>query len=407
MVRSAAILASLGCALVSGCALTTDRIPINYVGSGVAAKIDKAEDAKVDVRASDGRSIRKVSAKKNGYGMEMAPIEATNDVTQTVGKAIETELAKRGFSIGAGGATVAVEVVRFYNDFKIGFFAGDAVADVTLSVSVKNSDGTSTFAKSISGQGVNSPIQITSGENAQIALQRALQDAVNKLVDDRGFIDAILTASTAPSSPRAGSAEPKSVAHVSAPQTAPDRYPENNEFLLVGPMAPAAMVGQQFYLCCNLIFDGDGETTDANYLLSDDSNRILLPLGTAVTVTKAGRNYVDFVAPQGHPGSFELSLEYGSPAIAAEQYFPLILRKEDPAPQLTQQPPTTVLDIRNGRLSIGMSRAEAAMARGFPPFHQTAGLQAPTWLYYDDPDVGQYVTFSDDRITAIRTGKTP
>ena len=42
----------------------------------------------------------KVSSKKNGYGMEMAPILANEDVTVTIRRAIEQELQSRGFSIG-------------------------------------------------------------------------------------------------------------------------------------------------------------------------------------------------------------------------------------------------------------------------------------------------------------------
>ena len=63
--------------------------------------------------------------------------------------------------------------------------------------------------------------------------------------------------------------------------------------------------------------------------------------------------------------------------------------------------------IRDGQLANGMTRAEAAMARGYPPFHQTKGLGAETWLFYEGPDTGSYVTFSGERIAGIRIGETP
>jgi uncharacterized lipoprotein YajG len=51
--------------------------------------------------------------------MEMASIEAINDIPSTVGKAIEQELASRGFVVGTGGSRVDVDVTRFYNDFRL------------------------------------------------------------------------------------------------------------------------------------------------------------------------------------------------------------------------------------------------------------------------------------------------
>lgn len=48
----------------------------------------------------------KVSSKKNGYGMEMAPITAAEDVAVTVRKAIEQELQARGFALGSDTALV-------------------------------------------------------------------------------------------------------------------------------------------------------------------------------------------------------------------------------------------------------------------------------------------------------------
>jgi hypothetical protein len=114
---------------------------------------------------------------------------------------------------------------------------------------------------------------------------------------------------------------------------------------------------------------------------------------------------VKFNTAQGQ--EFEIELEYGPPRISAEEYFPLILREENPADRLAGLAPDMAAAIRDKTIVVGMGRAETAMARGFPPFHQTAGIDAPTWFYYDDQDIGQYVTFTDDRVTEIRTAQTP
>ena len=91
----------------------------------------------------DKRTVYKdsVSTKKNGYGMEMAKIVPENDIAKTFADAIKFELQNLGFKIGDNGKKLTVELVRFYNDFKMGFFAGDAVADGLINVAIKDKSG--------------------------------------------------------------------------------------------------------------------------------------------------------------------------------------------------------------------------------------------------------------------------
>jgi uncharacterized lipoprotein len=128
------ILVIIFCAIVvnvTGCALTTERIDLQYKPQSGISPIAGANRVTVNVQVIDQRLEKsKVSSKKNGYGMEMAPIIANEDVTLTLRKAIEQELGSRGFSIGAGTGLVqiAADLTRFYNDHKTGFFSGDSVA---------------------------------------------------------------------------------------------------------------------------------------------------------------------------------------------------------------------------------------------------------------------------------------
>ena len=182
----------LAAAVAAGCAITTDRIHIDYAPDA-ASTVSGAEQVRVVVTVVDARTIRdKVSCKKNGYGMEMAPIVADRDVTETVADAITAELRTRGFAMGDGGATVHCELQRFYNDFKVGFFAGDALAEVVVNVQVRRPDGTIVFVHTFVGEGKEPNTQINGGHNAKAALDRALKNAVLQLVDDRDFLDALL-----------------------------------------------------------------------------------------------------------------------------------------------------------------------------------------------------------------------
>lgn len=188
----------VACGLLSGCALTTDVIDISYAPRSGASVIPGADGVVVSVSVNDQRQERsnKVSCKKNGFGMEMAPILANEDVTVTFQRAIEQELRSRGFKIGSEAlVSVAADVTRFWNDHKLGFFAGDAVADLNLNVLVRSKDGRILYSRNIMAQGIEPNTQIMSGENARLALNKALENGMHMLFEDQAFFAALLDAS--------------------------------------------------------------------------------------------------------------------------------------------------------------------------------------------------------------------
>ncbi len=168
-----------------GCALTKDKVDINYVPMTNAPKVNDA--GAVHVTALDQRPDKsRVSVKKNGYGMEMAAIESKRPISDYIREAIEGELKNRGFKIG-GGRRVNVVVSRFYNDFKVGFFAGDAKAELEMDVSVPGTG----FSKRIDTTGKEEGIQLASGHNAEAALEDALRKGIEQLFNDPAFLRAI------------------------------------------------------------------------------------------------------------------------------------------------------------------------------------------------------------------------
>jgi len=184
---------ALAISLLSGCALTKDYVGLTYIPQPNVSKIPGADAVAVNVEVNDLRSIKdKVSAKINGFGNEMAPIIATNDVVALVKSAIETELTQRGFSCGGKTVIVSVALSKFYSNFKTGFWSGSAVAEVTMDVQVKNADGGIAFSNLIAGAGLNPSLQVASGSNARIALEAALKDAMSKLTGDPAFIESLL-----------------------------------------------------------------------------------------------------------------------------------------------------------------------------------------------------------------------
>lgn len=182
--------------MLSGCALTTDHIQLQYSSQMAAGPLEGANAVSVNVQVLDQRQDKKVGSKKNGFGMEMAPILATEEVADTVRRAMEQELRSRGFQLGEAQALVqiAADLTRFYNDFKMGMFAGDAVADLNLFVAVKSREGKLLYSRHLAVQGVESNIQLSTGNNARLALNRALENGMKNLFEDKGFIAALLAA---------------------------------------------------------------------------------------------------------------------------------------------------------------------------------------------------------------------
>ena len=184
-------------ALGSGCALTVDTVQLQYLAQQGVARIEGADKVTVAVTLTDARTRKdRVSSKKNGYGMEMAAIVSKEDVATLVSTAIAVELRSRGFTVAESRVTVGIELTKFWNDFKTGFWSGSAVGEVVCNVQVKKPDGNINYVKSITGSYTEQHIQLASGPNAKNALDGALKDAVTKLMQDENFIKAILQAAS-------------------------------------------------------------------------------------------------------------------------------------------------------------------------------------------------------------------
>lgn len=179
---------------LSGCAFTTESIDIKYSPQSNVTNIPTANRITVNVRVRDTRLDKsKVSSKKNGYGMETAPILANEKVEITTSNAIENELIARGFHLGTDAQMlINADISRFYNEHKVGFFSGDAIADFEMAVFVQTKTGQQIYFKHIKTQGTEADTQLMNGENAALALSLALKNGIKMLFDDKAFIDALL-----------------------------------------------------------------------------------------------------------------------------------------------------------------------------------------------------------------------
>lgn len=204
--RRACLLAML--ALAPACALTPDTIDVRYAPTVSPAPVAGAQAILVTVTASDERTANRdrVSVKKNGYGMEMAPIIASNDVVAEVGRAVETNLRGMGFQTGqARDGTVTVQLNKIWNDFKLGFWSGQAAGELTATVTVRGTDGRTVFTRLYAVESLIPDVMVMTGENARLALVQVL-DRLGQRVGSDGELSQALLALRAPPPPPAPAA---------------------------------------------------------------------------------------------------------------------------------------------------------------------------------------------------------
>lgn len=200
MPRWRAVLLIVG--LTTGCALQPDYIEVRRTPRVGISPMAGAEAVNVSVEARDGRQIRdRVSNKVNGYGMEMAPIIATNDILAEVRSAVVDELRGRGFQIGGLHGAVDIELLRFYSRFQVGFFTGAAAAEVSANVRVTAPGGRIVYARTYSADGINPDLLLASGENARIALVAGLDRLIRQIGEDTAFLQALTSLAPVPEAP--------------------------------------------------------------------------------------------------------------------------------------------------------------------------------------------------------------
>jgi uncharacterized lipoprotein len=204
-----ALLALVGI-YVQGCAVIPDTVSFQYHSQTVPAPIPGAAQVVVQVGVTDVRpgDPRKISNKKNGYGMEMATIRTDRPVDHIVGDALAEELIKDGFQIGPGPVIVAAEVERFANDYKMGFFSSDAVAEVTIAIQVRTLDGRILYARTFSADGTETGVFLMEGHNARLSLEQTLPVIMSRLMTDPAFLRALLDGGSAPRRTVTGKAGP-------------------------------------------------------------------------------------------------------------------------------------------------------------------------------------------------------
>lgn len=194
MLRKSLIATLIIVPALSGCAITTATTPLTYQAPANLTALPGAKNVVVHVVVKNEKKHKWIGRKKDTLDISLAPIYAKEPISTTVRDAIEKELVARGFGTGSNGHVVVDATVKeLHNTFEMGLVEGEAVAKLNMEVAVLTTGGKEVFSKDITARGETGAM-LTSGHNAGVAVDRALQAGIKTLFDDPAFMQALLTA---------------------------------------------------------------------------------------------------------------------------------------------------------------------------------------------------------------------
>lgn len=199
LVFVAAMLQSLG-----ACAFHTEEVDIKYGAPQSAVQVPGASAVAVTVTGSDERAANRdrISTKRNGYYIPLAPILSSRDVVEIVRESVESEFRAQGYRIEGGGRTIEVKLFTFYTEMGFG-----AHANVNALVSVKAPDGTTLASTPVMGDDSSAIILANLAVFAREHLERALRKFTLAVVEDPTIRTALIgqpAATLPPAAPEQG-----------------------------------------------------------------------------------------------------------------------------------------------------------------------------------------------------------
>ncbi len=138
--------------------------------------------------------------------------------------------------------------------------------------------------------------------------------------------------------------------------------------------AALAEVPAQGFLCCNMRTDGKW-ISDINY---EESSKHMIPYGTPLTFKGFGRNRVEVEINGksqwlGNDYSRDLDRE-----VFAQRY----IVDRDPRQAVATASPKIRQAVESAKVTTGMSRAQVAMAVGYPVSSENPDLNANRWRFW-------------------------
>jgi uncharacterized lipoprotein YajG len=182
---------------LTACLISNQPLPVSltYRPDSTVQSVTGAASTRVDVTVKDLRQDKSTLGDANTIAMSF-PIITNDDLAQVLKSAVESELANRGFDLGAGGALAAIDLegvaVDDHKTFNVDNI-NDVRAIVIIGAQVKPDNGKVLYSKVISGKiAFESSRNETFSSASERALDYALDEAVRNLMNDPEFIKALL-----------------------------------------------------------------------------------------------------------------------------------------------------------------------------------------------------------------------
>lgn len=161
------------------------------------------------------------------------------------------------------------------------------------------------------------------------------------------------------------------------------------------PVDPALGKG---FTCCNLHYQGDW-ISDQNW-----TGFPFLPAGLPASVVSYGRNMAN-IEIDGR--AMRLGHDYGRAQEPLERFVAKGIVKDDPRARLAGFPPAVREAIRQGKVSVGMTKEQVIMSLGHPQTDNTAHLEQRIWYYWVNSFLAYQVVWgADERVEAIAGNPT-
>jgi hypothetical protein len=161
----------------------------------------------------------------------------------------------------------------------------------------------------------------------------------------------------------------------------------------VAPPPGSQTLPRQGFACCVLHYSRDW-INDGNY-----AELPMIPAGTPIEVINYGSNRA-YIKVDGKP--MRLGHDYGRDQESLEAWVGKIVVNDDPRPRFATYAPPVQEAIRQGKVTVGMTREQAIAAVGYPLTSENVSLEAPMWRIWRSSH-GEYdLNFGEDgRIKSV------
>ncbi|MFT3869213.1 MAG: hypothetical protein QM715_12210 [Nibricoccus sp.] len=151
----------------------------------------------------------------------------------------------------------------------------------------------------------------------------------------------------------------------------------------------APVVGEQYYMRHCLRYEAGKEWETTNYW-TDSS--IFVPINSKVTLNSLGSHSMQIkIEKSGQVLTIENVQKYSQREMA-EIAKNMLTRTPVPIEKFDEK---VAKNIRNGILTLGMTKEQVIMTRGYPPGHKTPSLEIDSWTYWNNRFGTHLLVFQD------------